>query len=61
MMAWLRQVTATFKRMAGMPDYDAYIEHLRAAHPECRLPTEREYYEWYLAGKYSGGPGSRCC
>ena len=51
----------TFKRIVGMPNYDAYVTHLRTHHPECTIPTEREYYDLYLDGKYNGGPGSRCC
>ena len=30
------------KRVAGMPDYEAYVAHLRDAHPDCAIPTERE-------------------
>lgn len=48
------------KRIAGMPNYEAYVEHLRACHPECPVPSEREYYELYLKGRYEGG-GMRCC
>ena len=43
-----------------MPDYAGYLEHAREYHPECRLLSEREYYEQYLTARYSGG-GSRCC
>ena len=50
-----------FKRIVGMPNYSAYVAHLRERHPECVVPTEREYYELYLQGKYGGGVGSRCC
>jgi uncharacterized short protein YbdD (DUF466 family) len=28
-----------------MPNYEAYLEHLRSCHPECPVPSEREYYE----------------
>jgi uncharacterized short protein YbdD (DUF466 family) len=50
----------TVRRIAGMPNYEAYIEHLRACHPEWAVPSEREYYELYLKGRYEGG-GMRCC
>ena len=56
----LKRVATTFKRVVGMPNYDAYIAHLRAKHPECAIPNEREYYELYLQGKYNG-VGNRCC
>ena len=51
---------AAFKRIVGMPNYDAYVAHLRDKHPECTIPNEREYYELYLQGKYNG-VGNRCC
>jgi uncharacterized short protein YbdD (DUF466 family) len=48
------------RRIAGMPDYCAYVAHLRDQHPGCQVPTEREYYETYLQGRYNGG-FHRCC
>jgi uncharacterized short protein YbdD (DUF466 family) len=54
--AWL----TALKRVVGMPNYEAYLAHLRAQHPECPVPTEAEYYELYLQGKYNG-VGNRCC
>lgn len=56
----LARAMSTFKRIAGMPNYEAYLTHLREKHPECAIPTEREYYDLYLEGKYRAG-GSRCC
>ena len=57
---WLAPLSETIKRLAGMPRYEAYLAHLRAHHPECAIPTEGQYYELYLQGKYNGG-GNRCC
>jgi uncharacterized short protein YbdD (DUF466 family) len=51
---------STVKRIVGMPNYEAYVAHLRDHHPECAIPTEREYYNLYLEGRYKAG-GSRCC
>ena len=48
------------RRIAGMPDYGAYVEHLRRCHPERAVPTEREYFEQYVAARYGDGP-TRCC
>ena len=56
----LRHVIATVKRIAGMPNYEAYVAHLATHHPECRVPSEREYFDLYLKGRYEGG-GTRCC
>jgi uncharacterized short protein YbdD (DUF466 family) len=43
-----------------MPDYEAYLEHLRSSHPERAAPSEREYYAEYLRSRYEDGP-TRCC
>lgn len=46
--------------MAGMPDYAAYLEHLRQAHPNRPALSEREYYAEFLRTRYEDGP-TRCC
>jgi uncharacterized short protein YbdD (DUF466 family) len=43
-----------------MPDYAAYLEHLRQQHPGCPVPTEREYFAQYTESRYGNG-ASRCC
>ncbi len=48
------------RRIAGMADYGAYVEHLQRCHPERAIPTEREYFEQYVAARYGDGP-TRCC
>jgi uncharacterized short protein YbdD (DUF466 family) len=48
------------RRVAGMPDYAAYVAHLRQAHPSRPVPTEREFYDEYLRTRYGDGP-TRCC
>jgi uncharacterized short protein YbdD (DUF466 family) len=48
------------KRVFGMPDYAAYVAHVRAHHPDCPVPTEREFYDEYVRTRYADGP-TRCC
>jgi uncharacterized short protein YbdD (DUF466 family) len=48
------------RRIAGMPDYQRHLEHLQRCHPDHRIPTEKEYYEEFLAARYQDGP-TRCC
>ena len=48
------------RQLAGMPDYELHVQHLRQCHPEQRIPTEREYFEEYLRIRYHPGR-SRCC
>ncbi len=56
----LQKVMTAIRRLTGMPDYEGYLKHLRARHPERAVPTEREYYEQYLERRYGSGT-SRCC
>ena len=55
-----RALAALVRRIAGMPDYEAHVEHLRTAHPDRPLPTRREYFERFVSERYSG-TGTRCC
>ena len=56
----LDAVLSVIRRIAGMPDYQAYVEHLRCCHPERTLPTEREFYDAHLRSRYGDAP-TRCC
>jgi uncharacterized short protein YbdD (DUF466 family) len=60
MRARLAALVAALRRVIGMPDYAAYVAHLRAAHPEAPIPTERAFFDDYLRQRYEGGP-TRCC
>jgi uncharacterized short protein YbdD (DUF466 family) len=55
-----RRLVRVVRRILGMPDYEAYVAHLRATHPGCLVPSERQYFEEFVRAKYSGGP-TRCC
>ncbi|HVD33332.1 MAG TPA: YbdD/YjiX family protein [Gemmatimonadales bacterium] len=55
-----RRVLSGIRRIAGMPDYGAHLEHLRRSHPERPIPTEREFYEEFVRNRYGDGP-TRCC
>jgi uncharacterized short protein YbdD (DUF466 family) len=48
------------RSIAGMPDYDAHVEHLRDFHPERPIPTERQFYDDFIRARYEDGP-TRCC
>lgn len=48
------------RRVAGMPDYAAHLEHLRRSHPGSPVPTEREFYEEFVRSRYEDG-ATRCC
>jgi len=54
---WL---AAAIRRISGMPDYQAYLDHLQRCHPDVPVPNEREYFTEYLRSHYGDGP-TRCC
>lgn len=60
MHASLASLIAALRRVAGMPDYAAYVAHLDRCHPERPVASEREFFAEYVAARYGDGP-TRCC
>lgn len=54
------KLVGALRKVAGMPDYAAYLEHLHRSHPERPVPTEREFYADFVRARYEDGP-TRCC
>jgi len=55
-----RGLTQAARLACGLPDYDAYVAHLRARHPE-RTPMDREqFFRDRQSARYRRG-ASRCC
>jgi uncharacterized short protein YbdD (DUF466 family) len=44
----------------GVPDYEAYVAHLRARHPERVIPNHAEFFNERQQARYGRG-GGRCC
>jgi uncharacterized short protein YbdD (DUF466 family) len=57
--AWHRLVTIG-RRVLGVPDYDAYVAHLRAHHSDRAVPTKSAFFAERQRARYEGG-GGRCC
>lgn len=51
------RLTRIVRRIIGAPDYDAYLEHCRAAGHPPRL-TREQYVKEFFEAK---GKGVRCC
>lgn len=47
------------RQIAGMPDYGAYVAHVRAHHPERAPVSQREFFDGFVRAR-SGGV-TRCC
>jgi uncharacterized short protein YbdD (DUF466 family) len=56
----MRGFLRDLRRIFGMPDYEGYLRHLRACHPDAPVPTEREFFAQYVTSRYGDGP-TRCC
>jgi uncharacterized short protein YbdD (DUF466 family) len=50
----------TARLCCGVPDYDAYVRHLREHHPEREVPSYKEFFRERQVARYKG-TGGRCC
>jgi uncharacterized short protein YbdD (DUF466 family) len=55
-----RTARAVIVRVLGVPDYDAYLVHHRAAHPHCTPIVREQFISERLMERYSR-PGGKCC
>jgi len=60
LISFWRSSVRIARQLIGVPDYEAYLAHLRAHHPQRALPTYREFFEERQRARYKGG-GGRCC
>jgi uncharacterized short protein YbdD (DUF466 family) len=55
-----RSIRQSLRLMVGMPDYDVYLSHMAATHPD-RPPMSYEvFFRERLEARYGAGKG-RCC
>jgi len=55
-----RQWADVLRRIIGVPDYDRYLAHMSAHHPDSIPLSPREFEVVRMNDRYSR-PGSRCC
>ena len=54
----------TARLMIGIPDYDTYVRHVRATHPDNPVMTYEEFFVERQNARYGVGKGGRmfrCC
>ncbi len=53
----------TARLMVGVPDYDAYVAHRSAHHPNEPVMSYEDFFRERQASRYGAGGGriSRCC
>jgi uncharacterized short protein YbdD (DUF466 family) len=48
------------RAIAGVPDYEGYLAHMRSTHPDERAMTQTEFSLTRMRDRYDR-PGARCC
>jgi uncharacterized short protein YbdD (DUF466 family) len=50
-------------RLVGMPNYEAYVEHMKHHHKDEPIKTRKEFFCEAQEARYNakGGKVSRCC
>jgi uncharacterized short protein YbdD (DUF466 family) len=56
----ISRAAAVARQVLGVPDYERYVEHLRARHPQIEPPARADFYRSRLEARYDK-PGAKCC
>jgi uncharacterized short protein YbdD (DUF466 family) len=56
----VRRVAKVVRTIIGAPDYERYVEHVRACHPDRQPMSRDEFAQSRLEARYNQ-PGNRCC
>ena len=56
----LNRAQQTARLMCGLPDYDAYVAHLRTRHPGQSVPSYEAFFRERQNARYGRG-AARCC
>jgi uncharacterized short protein YbdD (DUF466 family) len=57
---FMRLVTSTARLMVGVPDYDKYVAHCQATHPDRPVMTYKEFFRNRQEARYKSGVRG-CC
>lgn len=55
-----RKLAQTARLACGVPDYDAYVQHMRSHHPQDSVLSYEQFFADRLRARYRRGQ-SRCC
>jgi uncharacterized short protein YbdD (DUF466 family) len=56
----VRHIAAVVRQVVGAPDYQRYVAHVRACHPNAVPAGPDEFYRARLEERYNK-PGAKCC
>jgi len=57
---WLQLAMQSARLMCGVPDYTAYLNHMRKKHPDLPAMSEADFFRARQDARYARG-ASRCC
>lgn len=57
----LARLQQTSRLMCGVPDYDTYVRHLKANHPDQPIPTYEDFFRQCQMRRFGDGMQARCC
>jgi len=60
-MRRLRSALAVLRQIVGAPDYQRYLAHHAARHPDRPPLSPREYYADFVRWRFESGAPTRCC
>ncbi|QBR00308.1 YbdD/YjiX family protein [Paraburkholderia pallida] len=55
-----RYLGQAMRLMVGLPDYEGYVAHMRATHPDRPAMTYEEFFRERQNARYGSGAG-KCC
>ncbi|WP_028218231.1 YbdD/YjiX family protein [Paraburkholderia oxyphila] len=55
-----RYLGQAMRLMVGLPDYEGYVAHMRATHPDRAPMTYEEFFRERQNARYGSGAG-KCC
>lgn len=61
MSLFLTRLRQMARMMVGMPDYDAYLRHMRERHPDHPVMSHAEFFRERQEARYGGKNGGKCC
>ena len=61
MSSFLNTLRQTARLMVGMPDYDAYLRHMREHHADAPVMDRVTFFRDRQEARYGGKNGGRCC
>jgi uncharacterized short protein YbdD (DUF466 family) len=56
-----RYLAQSLRLMVGLPDYEAYLTHMRGAHPDQPPMSFEAFFRERQQARYGGARAGRCC